>query len=234
MKTGRASERMLDRFVETSRFYIKIDLGIIAAVGTLFTILQLNRSEIAHVLNDWNLEVTFLLGLLAFGLLIERILVFATDGYLTTAWGFSIVAILLIVQSSAHVFMAAYVASSAGRYSSSIVFHETIEEVKMKQEALQAQELTYKFVLRQISDFYSLAGRFPNSLGEIQKRSPTMFSGPDSVFKNHFLLNRKNVNTWAVTLAGPDDILYTSDDYEKLATFLRIPDTTSTAARLPK
>lgn len=99
---------MFDRLRDSVVFYLKVDFGLIAGAGALFTLFRLEDKEIVKILYNLSDIIHFLIGLICFGLVIERIIALRPNDFKDEKAYCLIVKATLVLQLVAHLWLFGY------------------------------------------------------------------------------------------------------------------------------
>jgi hypothetical protein len=186
---------MIDRFKDTAQFYVKLDLALLAGLGTVFTILKLDPAQIAESIHKLEPEIVRVLALLSFALLLERCVVLFAESIVANKIYVGLVKALFLIQTFAHIFIFTGLVSYMLGYSAGVV-------------EVRAQETVFESARALVTTYIEKHNRLPISIVEIESDSKAY---PNISFAYKYV----DSSNYQIVLPGPDNILGTSDDWTR-------------------
>lgn len=185
------------------RFYIKLDYAYLAAFGTIFTLLRLNREEVFSFLDSLNLVVFVALGLLSYDTVLyglALLLKTTNDGRKANPINGSILHYLTVLQPLTHLLFIGYAISYTMGYSHAFAENRLSWDNKI---AIQ----------RDINLFSEKYHRFPKNINELKAD----FSDVDGIIRalkpELVRYTATSDTSYVLVFSGSDGVFGTSDDF---------------------
>jgi len=209
---------MIDRLKSSAQLYVTLDLALLAAFGTLITILRVEPTQIAETIQRLKPGIWVILGLLCSSLILERWVVLDGESIERNQKEKKLARWLFRAQTVAHVFFFCAIVSGTLGWTQADV-------------DIRTQQTTYDSAQTLINSFIDKHHRIPRSIQDVQGldavRAPYWNFNGRFVPRGETTFSYNYIDSlhYQIILPGPDDVLGTSDDWERPVTVLFKTDT---------